>query len=264
MIREPAISTTRARRREGKRDALMTLGLWALIMAIVLLLVSGEHRREVEQLSLETRITGEQVQLRLEACLRSRFALVQTLADVDWSDGDAIRRGWTARAEPLVALMPGVLALNFVDPGYVIRVVVPEARNAGALNRDLGEARSPSVSGALARAADGQLARTNVVELLQGGRGLAAYSRIQDAQGDLLGLVSGVFRLEPLMEACLGESSLDEGFQLALFEVGADEAFFANHDAEPSRPGPTLQSYEVAAADRPITMHFAPWPKVLA
>lgn len=237
--------------------------LWIAGISLVFFLGQREQEAELERLMLETRITAEQVQLRLESCVRSRVALVRTLSGSDWRDGGDVERRWRQRAQPLIGLFPGVQALNFVDPDSTIRIVVPEAANRAAVGGFLLGNPNPSVVSAFNRATTGVLARTDPIELLQSGTGFTLYDRIESTSGETLGYANGVFRINDLMETCLAERRFAEGFQLALYELGETQPFFTKPDRTSTRPWANAEQIEVEVADRPWQMIVAHNPLVM-
>jgi PAS domain S-box-containing protein len=248
------------RSRASTRDLSITLVLWVASVSLVLVVSHRERRQELARVDLETRITGEQVALRLQECFASRLAIVESLAAYRWESIDAIRENWALRAEVLVGLLPGVLALNYVNPQSVIEIVVPEAANVAALNSVLLENPHPSVPAAIRAARRGVPSRTAPVKLLQSGQGFATYALLTSPAGAELGYANGVFRLRPLMETCLAESSLEENYQLAFFEGDSDSAFYVKPPGASPRPWSHGHTFTIPAADRPWRMQIAPRP----
>lgn len=246
-----------------KRSNLIPVVFWIVGTTLVVLLSERERDAERQRLALETRITGEQVELRLESCLQSRVALVRTLSRSEWADSEDLFARWPQRAEPLIGLFPGVQALNFVDVDSVIRVVVPEEPNHAAKGVQLFDNPNPSVVLALSRASAGTLTRTDPIELLQSGTGFTVYDRIESSDGSFLGYANGVFRVDDLMRACLFETRFEETFQLALYEATGQVPFYV----KPVRPAPMpwemAETLEVSAADRPWRMILARHPESL-
>ena len=245
-----------------RRYTLVPVVLWVLGILLVVLLSQRERHVELDRLALETRVTGEQVQLRLEACLGSRVALVRALSGY-WDDVDGIRAEWQPVAGSLINLFPGIQALNFVDPDSVIRIVVPEAPNRAALGRVLLENPNPSVVAAISKA-NAMLTRTNPIELLQSGKGFTVYDRIESPSGRLLGYANGVFRIDDLMRACLFEATLERRFQLALAEPLGGETFFTKPDQTAEQPWDLSTTFDVQLADRPWKLIVAPHPSLVA
>ncbi len=89
------------------------------------------------------------------------------------------------------------LAINFVDAERRIVRVWPADANAGALGRVVGQ--SPAIVAILESARDSDTPRaTGVVDLFQGGKGIATYYPIR-RDGAFVGYVNGVFRLDAIV-----------------------------------------------------------------
>ncbi len=244
-----------------QRYQLIPLVLWIVGILLVVFLSQRERSVENEHQSLIQRVTAEQVQLRLEACLQSRIVLVSALANESWMSAEDVRARWNMRAEPLIGLFPGVQALNFVDVDSVITVVVPEAPNRAAIGGVLRNNPNPSVVAALASADGGKLARTGPIELLQSGKGFTVYDQIVSSSGDKLGYANGVFRIDDLMRTCLSESRFDEKFQIALYEEGDTEPFYLRPEDASKMPWNDAETLPVGAADRAWQMTVARKPQ---
>ncbi len=62
------------------------------------------------------------------------------------------------------------------------------------------------------------VAATPAIDLLQGGVGFATYRLVEGEDGRPIGFINGVFRLGVLVDACLPEPSLREGFRFSLYD----------------------------------------------
>ena len=223
----------------------------------MLRLGAASRSSDAERIRLETRITAEQLEIRLEACFAARQRLVHALAHYPWQSQQQLLSGWVLRAGALVPLYTGVQALNYVDPQGVIRVVYPTETNGPAFNADLRRNPNASVVSALARAeSTHEMARTDIVELLQGGMGFALYHAIEGPDDELLGFVNGVFRVEALMDTCLPEAKLQEHFAFALME--GERTFFEKTDPRATGPSPYEVELAIDVTDAPWRFRFAP------
>jgi PAS domain S-box-containing protein len=89
------------------------------------------------------------------------------------------------------------LAINLVDADRRIVRVWPAEANAGVLGRVVGQ--SPAVISILESARDTDTPRaTGIVDLFQGGKGIATYYPIR-RDGNFVGYVNGVFRLDAIV-----------------------------------------------------------------
>lgn len=226
-------------------------------LLLVLLLGIAGNRKDDARIVLETRITAEQVRIRLESCFDSRDRLVQTLADYPWRSRAEVTDSWGIRAGTLLPLDSGVQALNYVDQDGVIRVIFPVESNRPALNARLRDNANPSVVSAL-RAAENsnRMTRTDIVELLQGGKGFALYQKILSEDGEALGVANGVFRVQNLMDSCLPEGRLRDHFAFAFRE--SDVAFYEQTDPLADGPSPYRVSLPIDVPGSPWSLEFAP------
>lgn len=158
--------------------------------------------------------------------------------------------------------MPGLQALNWMDPEWRIRVTVPSEGNEGALGRDLHHHLAPDVTEAVARAdRSGRPTRTHaLVELLQGGSGFGTYWPVTGPRGRRVGFVNAVFRTDQLIAISGVAHHLEDRFRLALLE---DEgvAFGAGFDGG---AWPLAARRRIPVLDREWTLVVAPSPARLA
>jgi PAS domain S-box-containing protein len=216
------------------------------------------EQRGTAQIESSTAVTAEQVELRLEAWVRTRLELVeflaQSLSNRDEFRPDAFRN----LAAECLAMAPGFQALNWIDDGWVVRMILPESGNKPVLGFDLHNHPSPSVVHALAdaeRTTEGH--RTRLAELVQGGRGFATYFPVLKADGQILGYVNGVFRNDTLIESCLTEESLWSQFRFALVEDDGGVAY-SHGGAAGFEQWPFVVRREVSLRSHPWTLYVAP------
>jgi len=195
-------------------------GLFFILGVLGILALHGMvQRNEREQIELETQVTAEQVRLRLEAWIDARVAVVRHLGKKQFIDQADIEAHFAEQAGHLLNLYPGIQAINYIDDYWVIRIVAPEGPNLAALDQDLHRHPNPSVPAALQRAADtGLITSTNVIELLQGGKGFATYQTLQDKNELSLGFINGVFRITLMLDTCLAEANLRDRFRFRFIE----------------------------------------------
>ncbi len=230
-----------------------------LLLGLLLVLRLGiaQKRNDAERIDLETRITAEQLKLRLESCFDARTGLVRTLADFPWQSTEKIMIDWASRASALLPLYTGLQALNYVDTEGVIRVVYPLEPNRAALNANLKQNPNPSVVSALHKAAaTDAMARTDIIDLLQGGKGFALYQLILNDSGQPAGFVNGVFRVEDLMNSCLPEGRLRQNFAFQL--IDNDAVFYEQVDPDISGASPYQVDLKIDVTGTPWRFSIAP------
>jgi len=226
----------------------------------ILLLWREADQAEQRRRFMETRITAAQIGLRLEAWIDARTSLITFLADNHFAGLPDVATEFPADARRLVNLYPGVQALNFIDRDWVIRIVVPETSNAPALGQDLHRHPSPGVVEALAQAElTGSIARTPVVDLLQGGRGVATYVTLRGTDQQPLGFLNAVFRLDTLLDICIAEPELRERFDFCLIAEN-DIVAISYPDSLDRSSLVDPASFPVRVVDRPWLLTVAPRP----
>ncbi|ASJ76808.1 ATP-binding protein [Granulosicoccus antarcticus] len=229
------------------------------VLGLLLVLVFGvvSSKRDEERILLETRITAEQVKIRLESCIDSRAKQVTALASIPWETRQNVINTWAKSASILLPIYSGVHAFNYMDPDGFIRVVYPLDGNKPALNANLHKHTNASVRRALAAAeSSSQLTRTDIVSLLQSGKGFALYKRILSPTGQLLGFANGVFRVHDLMDTCLSEQPLRNQFVLGVFDN--DELIYSQPQSNMLLQSPYLVNLPIEIVGRPWQLSFAP------
>ncbi len=135
------------------------------------------------------------------------------------------------------------LAINLVDAERKIFRTWPTAGNEAAIGRIVGQ--SPAILDLLAKARDTDTARTTgIVDLFQGGRGFATYFPIW-RDGQFVGYVNGVFRVEAV-EQLIGTPRAQR-FEIRLW---TDE-----HALPP--PGEWTRRYRIRLLDRELAIDFS-------
>lgn len=237
--------------------------LWAsaaiivLVAAILLYLwwiLDGDDRRQIE---VSTGITADQVALRLEAWLETRFDIIDFFSRHFELQPTFDEIEFRRLAGEYVRDVEGFQAINWIDADWVIRVVVPEAGNEPVIDFDLHNHPSFAVKEALSAAEQtGAGHNTTTVELVQGGAGFTVYQPVRGQAGEVIGFVNGVFRMDTLVSSCLAEADLGTRYRYALFELDGRVA----HQSDPA----ALDSEWPFAAKRPVRYLDHEWTLVLA
>ncbi len=240
----------------------MTWAPIVLFASLVGLLVGGWlFIQRVEQNTLRTRlaVTARLVAVRLEDYLAAQLEHVTQLGDriegLGGVDADEFRRLSAAQQDRASCFQ----ALNWVDAGGVIRIVVPEEANRGALGYDL---RRHPVAASAFREAEGsdRATVTPPLELLQGGWGFATYSRVR-RDGRTLGFLNGVFRVDTLLARCIQRP---EDEQLGYF-LHDEERLVGVHGVRfDERQDAPKASHRLRIADREWRLTVVPTPRLAA
>lgn len=175
-----------------------------------------------------------QTALRLEEFLDSRLLAVQTLQKGMQLGVLQDSHRFAAASESLQSDFLGFQALNWIDDDYILRWVVPEEDNRGALGRNVLD--SPMARHAVLKAEEtGEPELSEPLDLFQGGRGIASYFPVFEDLEDgpsLRGFVNGVFRLGPMVEEAF-EDRLQDDFALELRTMDG-ELLYASVGHEPN------------------------------
>ena len=200
-------------------------GAFLAVLGVVLSHHAGQSAIRRHALEGATRITAEQVALRIESALEERF---------DHFDAFAAHGGerlldpafFQRLAGRLVERQPELQAVNWIDSTCTIRITVPAAGNEAALDRRLLDHPSAEVRQRVRRALESdRVVATPMVPLLQGGMGLVVYRRCLDGQGRFAGLLNGVFRIETLLDEILPEAKLKSAYSIALRDASGASVY---------------------------------------
>jgi len=195
-------------------------GLVFLVFAAPAVYVwSGLRTKSARAQGDRLHLLAEQSALRVEEYLQSRLLAVQVLQQGAQTGVFLDRMPFQDQSAAIQAEFGGFQAVNWVDATYVIRWVVPIHGNEGAENRDIGD--NPVAQAALMEAVDQRkIAMTPPIDLFQGGRGFTTYFPVwagPKGQEELIGLVNGVFRTQPLIEGALN-AGLRDNYLVYIFD----------------------------------------------
>lgn len=185
-------------------------GLLSAIAVIGLLLPTTwqQYRQNEADLQSATRVQAVETAIRLQQEIDHHLKLLQLLRNELLSSVRDGRVDFRTRAESVNRAWPAFQALNWISPGGIVEIVVPEDDNRAALGMNLFEVEDAAP--AFRRALDevGKVAVTAPLDLRQGGRGVTAYLAVHDGK-QLHGVLNGVFRLQPLFEGLFGGGLLE-------------------------------------------------------
>ena len=240
-------------------------GLFFLLGVLGILALHGMVKaHEKERIQLETHITAEQIRLRLEAWIDARVAVVQHLGNKQFVDQDDVENLFADQAKNLLGLYPGIQAINYIDDYWVIKIVTPMEGNLPALNQNLHDHPNASVVESLTRASEtGEIVSTPVIDLLQGGKGIATYQTLLDKNNLALGFINGVLRITMMLDTCLSETNLRERFQFRFVEENGAIAYI-HSESGTGEEWDFADEQSVRIADRHWSLKLAPTSGYLA
>ncbi len=199
----------------GLAISITTLIIWQSLLA-----------QKNEQIRHLVRIESSLAKTAIIAQVETRIKALNRMSQ-RWEIRDLTpRKEWEADAKSYINDFGGFQAIEWVDPSFHVRWIVPLAANEADRNLDLPfeERRQTALENALKKR---KITITKPIDLLQGGKGILAYVPIFKGQ-KFNGFIIGVFRLQPLLEMILQEHSRDE-YAIAIFD-GQEEIY--KHNAE--------------------------------
>ncbi len=214
----------------------LPLAFFLLSVVVIFSMWNTARENRINNLEYETAVTAEQIKLRLEAWVDSRTAILQHMTSSMEILPHLGAGGFENAAQEVLDLYPGFQAINLIDEDWVIRIVVPEATNQAALNKDLHNHPDPGVGQALEEALNtNTIHRSPLMHLLQGKPGFATYLPVYHRDGSFIGTLNGVFLMENVVNNCLSEERLKERFAIRIFTLSHEVAY--SHEPVGFPPG---------------------------
>jgi len=253
-----------ALQRRFKRNVWVIPGFVFIVLALgivglYLLLQRGERQR----LLVETEIAAEQIRGQLKAWVDARVGITGLIADkisgypsvptdIFWYESRIAQRRF-----------PGFQSLNWVDTDWIVQTVVPSADDEPGFGKNLRDHPSIAIPKAIERVAQtGRVARSQVIELLQGGEGFGSFWPVYDSEGRLAGYVIGVFRVDTIVDACLGDPALRDRFRFSLQEK-AGQPFYVHASAVEGSGSTVRIQLPVRIVDLSWTLEISPRPPLI-
>lgn len=207
---KPAEENTNTQTSRLKKRALVAGFLTAIFFASVTYFFwqTVENNRRTMLLSAG-QITASAVAQQVKQIVSSNLAVLESFAD-NWQDGPPEdERDYLSVATPLQSRFPALQAINWISPNYIILYVAPIKGNVPAMGADLK--RHPVAGPVLDIALDQRRTQiTPTLELLQGGRGFAAYSPVLGRDGQIIGVINGAFRIRSMLAAVINTEQVED------------------------------------------------------
>ncbi|MFQ5829716.1 MAG: PAS domain S-box protein, partial [Candidatus Methylomirabilia bacterium] len=230
----------------------ISVGIAAVTVALVLwqaLLVherADAHRMIEEQASDLRTEMQDLIELRI-------LALVRMAKHWEMERGTP-KEEWEADAALYVAHDSSYQAIEWVDPSFHVRWIVPLEGNEAALDLDLAFEERRRVALEVARE-QREVTLTRTADLVQGDKGLLAYVPLFPG-GDFHGFILGVFRVAKLLDAILAEK-IALGYSVAVFD--GEEEIYSRYDAQRQHEEEWAQEMEVDIHN--VTWRVRMWPR---
>lgn len=258
VVAKKDVSPQEASRQWLRKASWLPILVGACLMIILSMLWLFGERRQAVNLQTATRITAEQVAIRLEQYIKVRLAEVGRMRDL-WKMGVInTPPAFRTYAEGLHRDLGDLQAINWINDQEIITWIVPEEGNRGALGKDLKKnlAAAPVI---LKARETGQFQMTPPLELMQGGWGFATYFPLVTNE-KVEGYINGVFRIDSLVKNCLAQGVLDnyhvvirDGAQLVYSSV--DTTLLPSNELRETR--------QLHAGGRPWELIVAPQKKLV-
>ncbi len=162
----------------------------------------------------------KQSAIRVEDAIKIRLYAMESLnkhLEYHFRRGELTKKLFVSIVGPVYKKFGGFRALNFIDKDGYIRWVYPLKNNKGALDKNVLQHKEPSVRDAFRRARNRMKPSiTSVIELFQGGLGVATYFPIV-VDGKAVGYLNGVFSILPLIK---NNITLDDRYGLMVLNNG--------------------------------------------
>ena len=160
--------------------------------------------------------------------------------------GKPPRAEWQSDAKLYVKHYPFYQALEWVDPSFHVRWIVPSKGNEKAQHLDLSSEKRRLAALETAKET-GKTTITHTIDLVQGGKGFLVYVPIFRS-GEFGGFILGVFRISKLLDNILKQKTT-AGISLALFDN--EREIYRQGGNDPAAMG---EDYEAA-----VTFHNITW-----
>ncbi len=219
------------------REFLLPSLLFLVPLACGWILGREVDRRSEQRLESRIEIISERIKAQIESHVISQEDLISFAAEealgldaersLDPKSGLGQNLDFFRRAQSLVGRRPGIQAINWISKEGVIEMTVSNAENKQALNQDFSKHPNAGVRAAFARAVQsgeqdgasllgGELTRTPLIDLYQGGKGYAVFHAVNSLESGLVGVLNATFLLPDLVHASVRAEALED---LAAFEI---------------------------------------------
>ena len=173
------------------------------------------------------------LELRVSAPVESRIDALGQMQRRWAFRGGTPRAEWEADAAALQEAPGFFRAIEWVDRDPIVRWVVPQAGNQGALGADLGAELNGLAALESARFKR-SLSATHAIALAQRGDGFMAIQPLVTG-ARLDGFIVGVFQVQAMLERAVGQSEFAGGYAVKVFD--RERNLFGRHDAVMAEAG---------------------------
>lgn len=197
-------TTAKYRRRAG----IIAVLVGGLLMGGSIFIAMTMSSNEAARLAADHRRIDEAYAARVGAHLEARFSVGEYLARRFKEARPASQREFEEMTAPVRGIFPEFQAINWVNKNLVIQWITPAQGNEKALGLNVG--KLPASKYAYEKSAEsGELVIAPPTILAQGGRGLVGYFAVRNHEGEVVGALNLVFRIDALLSDAVAD--LDDG-----------------------------------------------------
>ena len=219
--------------------------------AFTILIGQWIESRTKTDLNATTKIVTENLASNVSLWINSRLKIINHLAEDINSDYTDNPEDFELLVQPIMNFTSGFQAINWIDKNGTISVVVPLESNPGVKGINLEVHPREDVRDAFEQAkGDNSICRTLAgIQLLQGGIGMTTYRSVRNRNGDLLGFVNGVFKIDTLEEEVFSHLDFQDHF---IFRLNEEDGFllFQSDTPAPAENNGLENSFPFLVADK--------------
>jgi len=233
--------------------------VFAFFLYITAFASLGVQTRAIAELETTTSIIADNVAGNIGVWVDLRFGILERLATNANESFIRTPQAFGFVATSVIDNISGFQAINWVNSEGKIEIVVPLESNPNVKGRDLTAHDRGDVRGAVTDSKPGGGLRRSLADLTlyQGGKGFATYTPAFDKDGNLLGHINGVFRIETIEQELFSGVDLKDRYDLTLTEKNASYVF-GNVDDSNRSDSKLSKSVTIDVGDRPWVLTITP------
>ena len=209
------------------------------------------------------KLASASIKQEINTQMQNRFQVLNRMGKRWMNRGGTPKFEWEVDAQNYVKDYPGFQAIEWIDPDFYVRWIVPLAGNEEAQNLNL--AFEPRRKAALEKARQKDtLTVTRTINLVQGGKGFLVYvpiflntSQTNEKAQSFDGFILGVFRLQPLLDTLLNKKVVP-GYNLSIFD--GEREIYRRSFAEDSQLVEIQWAEDTEINFKDVTWKLRVWP----
>lgn len=183
-----------------KRSLPLVVFFFTALLLGYIWLTERAHKKEMLKGAITTSM--EVARSRITEAFRFRLQILKATAlhlERHLSEGVDIEDVFQSVADPIHKSLPEFRAINWIEKDGTIQIISPERGNEQAKGKNVNKHPSDTVRAAFREAEEtGEYSFTGVIDLFQGGKGVASYFPVRK-DGQIIGYLNGVFRIIPIL-----------------------------------------------------------------